>query len=129
MFNTLAFTLALTVSILIPFPQELRPRLPTITGNVDYLTLRLRMEQIDSLLRESGLEASFEARALAGWMGKREPSAKEQRKFQQRSRQALRCTVLRTLLQEDYEPPPNFGTFPMNSALLYRQLGNTPQGK
>ena len=102
MFNGLAVRLALVARILIPFPLELRPRLPTITGNVDYLTLRLGLEQIDSLLRESGLEASFEARALAGWMGKREPSAKEQRKFQQRSRQALRCTVLRTLLQEDY---------------------------
>ena len=34
---------------IIPFPQELRPRLPTIVGNVDYLTLRQRLEQIDSL--------------------------------------------------------------------------------
>ena len=39
---------------IIPFPQELRPRLPTIVGNVDYLTLRQRLEQIDVLLRESG---------------------------------------------------------------------------
>jgi hypothetical protein len=26
-------------SLLIPFPTDLRPRLPTIVGNVDYLTL------------------------------------------------------------------------------------------
>jgi hypothetical protein len=32
----------------------------------------------------------------------REASALEQLKFQQRSRRALRCTLLRTLLQEDY---------------------------
>jgi hypothetical protein len=89
---------------IIPFPQELRPRLPTIVGNVDYQTLRQRLEQIDSLLRDSGVERDFVQRALAAWTravsGK--PTAREQEKFQQRSRRALRCTVLRTLLQEDY---------------------------
>ena len=44
---------------IIPFPQELRPQLPTIVGNVDYLTLRQRLEQIDALLRESGVERDF----------------------------------------------------------------------
>ena len=89
---------------IIPFPQELRPRLPTIVGNVDYLTLRQRLEQIDALLRESGAEGDFVQRASAGWKraAKGEPTAREHEKFQQRSRRALRCTVLRTLLQEDY---------------------------
>src|ERR1035438_3884899 len=89
---------------IIPFPQELRPRLPTIVGNVDYLTLRQRLEQIDSLLRDSGAERDFVQRALAAWKraASGEPTAREQEKFQQRSRRALRCTVLRTLLQEDY---------------------------
>ena len=89
---------------IIPFPQELRPCLPTIVGNVDYLTLRQRLEQIDALLRQSGAERDFVQRALAGWRraAKAEPAAREQEKFQQRSRRALRCTVLRTLLQEDY---------------------------
>jgi hypothetical protein len=89
---------------IIPFPQELRPRLPTIVGNVDYLTLRERLEQIDALLRQSGGEQDFVQRALAGWTraAKGEPTAREQEKFQQRSRRALRCTVLRTLLQEDH---------------------------
>jgi hypothetical protein len=89
---------------IIPFPQELRPRLPTIVGNVDYLTLRQRLEQIDTLLRQSGVERDFVRRALARWKraGSGEPTAREQQKFQQRSRRALRCTVLRTLLQEDY---------------------------
>jgi hypothetical protein len=50
---------------IIPFPQELRPRLPTIVGNVDYLTLRQRLEQIDSLLRDSGAERDFVQRSLA----------------------------------------------------------------
>ncbi len=89
---------------IIPFPQELRSRLPTIVGNVDYLTLRQRLEQIDALLRQSGVERDFVQRALAGWKraASGPPTAQEQVKFQQRSRRALRCTVLRTLLQEDY---------------------------
>jgi len=89
---------------IIPFPQELRPQLPTIVGNVDYLALRRRLEQIDMLLREGGVERDFVERALARWHcpAARETTAGEQVKFQQRSRRALRCTLLRTLLQEDY---------------------------
>jgi hypothetical protein len=88
----------------IPFPQGLRPKLPTIVGNVDYQTLRLRLEQIDTLLREGGVERAFVDRALQRWVlaGEREPTALEQFKYQERSRRALRCTTLRTLLQEDY---------------------------
>jgi hypothetical protein len=46
----------------------------------------------------------FVRRALQRWTvgAKREASAREQLKFQQRSRRALPCTVLRTLLPEDY---------------------------
>ena len=89
---------------LIPFPQELRPKLPTIVGNVDYHTLRRRLEQIDALLGDSGVERTFVERALQRWTlaADREPTAREQVKFQERSRRALRCTILRTLLQEDY---------------------------
>ena len=89
---------------LIPFPEELRPKLPTIVGNVDYQTLRLRLEQIDALLRDSGLERGFVERSLELWSADldRVPSAQEQIKHQERSRRALRCTVLRTVLQEDY---------------------------
>jgi hypothetical protein len=89
---------------IIPFPQELRPRLPTIVGNVDYLTLRQRLEQIDALLRQSGAEQDFVQRALARWRrgAQREPTAREQEKFQLRCRRALRCNLLRTLLEEDY---------------------------
>ena len=89
---------------IIPFPEELHPRLPTIVGNVDYLTLRQRLEQIDTLLDQGGVERDFVQRALARWKraASGEPTAHQQTQFQQRSRRALRCTVLRTLLQEDY---------------------------
>jgi hypothetical protein len=89
---------------IIPFPQELRPQLPTIIGNVDYLTLRQRLQQIDGLLYEGGVEQDFVERSLEQWNpgGIHEVSGQQQVKFQQRSRRALRCTILRTLLQEDY---------------------------
>ena len=88
---------------ILPFPQELRPHLPTIVGNVDYLTLRLRLEQIDALLRQGGVERDFLQRSLATWKPATNAAAtaQEQLRFQQRCRRALRCTVLRTLLQED----------------------------
>ena len=91
-------------SLIIPFPTELRPRLPTIVGNVDYLTLRQRLEQIERLLEVSGVERDFVEKALADWLaeGAHPPNAREQQRFQLRSRRALRCTILRTLLQEDY---------------------------
>jgi hypothetical protein len=91
-------------SLIIPFPGELRPRLPTIMGNVDYQTLRLRLEQIDSLLEKSGLEKEFVERSLRQWLqpAEPEPTVRQQQHFQLRSRRALRCTVLRTLIQEDY---------------------------
>jgi hypothetical protein len=93
-------------SLMIPFPTDLRPRLPTIVGNVDYLTLCRRLEQIESLLQASGLEADFVEQALQDWLkpkpASRPPTARQQQQFQLRSRRALRCTILRTLLQEDY---------------------------
>jgi Transposase DDE domain len=91
-------------SLIIPFPSELRPRLPTIMGNVDYQTLRLRLEQIDALLEESGVEKEFVERSLQRWLppGEDKPSARQQQHYQLRSRRALRCTVLRTLIQENY---------------------------
>jgi hypothetical protein len=90
---------------IIPFPQELRPKLPTIVGNVDYLTLQERLQQIDTLLRDSGVEEQFVEQALKGWSAQAQGQTippNQQLKFQERSRRALRCTVLRTLLQEDY---------------------------
>jgi len=89
-------------SRLIPFSTELRPPLPTIVGNVDYLTLRRRLEQIDELLRVSGVEKDFVEQALEVWCAQGTPTARQQEKYQARSRRALRCNLLRTLLQEDY---------------------------
>lgn len=91
-------------ALIIPFSDELRLRLPTVVGNVDYNTLRLRLEQIDQLLLASGLETEFLNLSLERWLASSSsaPTALQQEKFQLRSRRALRCNLLRTLLQEDY---------------------------
>ena len=77
--------------------------MPTIVGIVDYRTLRQRLEQIGARLRDSGVERDFVQRALPGWTPAtaQEPTARQQGQFPQRSRRALRGTILRTLLQED----------------------------
>lgn len=55
-------------------------------------------------MRESSLETEFVQLALNGWTlaSTREPSAKELHAYPQRSRRALRCNLLRTLLAEDF---------------------------
>ena len=63
--NASLYTSAMACQIL-PFPEELRPRLPTIVGNVDYRILRQQLEQIDSLLRLSGVERAFVERSVEG---------------------------------------------------------------
>lgn len=89
---------------ILPFPEELRPRLPTIVGNVDYRTLQERLQQIDALLRHSGVERDFIQRSLDRWTqaSRRQASADQQTRFQLRCQRALRCNILRTLLQEEY---------------------------
>ena len=89
---------------MIPFPQELRPQLPTIVGNVDYLTLRQRLEQIDALLHDSGAERDFVQRALRGWTraGSGESTALEQEKFQRRSRRLRRPSAIGCLPERRY---------------------------
>jgi hypothetical protein len=74
---------------ILPFPEELRPRLPTIVGNVDYRTLRERLEQIDSLLRLSGLECDFVQRSVERW-----PKATKRKEPQRAKGYANRETAL-----------------------------------
>src|SRR5208283_3408358 len=105
----------------IPCEEHFRPVLPTIEGNVDYLTLRGQLTTMDELLRTSGLENEFVTRSLKHWVktlsqSKVEQielsgegkcgvirledlvSGKQQARFQEHSIRALRCTIARTLL-------------------------------
>jgi hypothetical protein len=90
---------------IIAFQTELRPALPLVRGNVDYLRFEVELKRIDELLRLSGVEELFVERGLEHWLGQageRVPSIKEQLKYQEQSRRALRCTVLKQILGEGY---------------------------
>jgi len=52
-------------------PSGAASALATIVGNVDYLTLRERLERIEALLRDSGMEREFVQRALERWSARR----------------------------------------------------------
>ena len=105
----------------IPCEEHFRPVLPTIEGNVDYLTLRGQLTTIDELLRTSGVENEFVVRSLEHWIKTLSQSKGEQIelsgegqhgvirledlmrvhqqvRFQDHSIRALRCTIARTLL-------------------------------
>src|ERR1035438_10494177 len=83
---------------LLPFPQPLRPALPTVVGNADYRLLR-----IDEILQRSGVEGRFVARSVEQWeQHQKRVSIRGQLNHQLHSCRALRCNVLRTLLQEDF---------------------------
>src|SRR6266568_3574322 len=87
---------------LIPCEEHFRPVLPTIEGNVDYLTLREQLTLIDQLLRDADLELEVlqlsgeEHAAVISLEELR--SDKQQKRFQEHSVRALRCNLVRTLL-------------------------------
>jgi len=90
---------------IIPFQTELRPALPTVLGNVDYLRFEAQLKRMDEILLLSGVEELFVERGLEHWLAQadgRVPSVKEQVKYQEQSRRALRCTVLKQILGEGY---------------------------
>jgi hypothetical protein len=88
---------------IIPFQLPLPPTLPTIEGNVDYRLFRDQLLLIDQQLKTSSLEARFIQSDLERWL-KKNPNAKpkHQQNHQLHAGRALRCTIARTLLNEDY---------------------------
>jgi hypothetical protein len=105
----------------IPCEEHFRPVLPTIEGNVDYLSLREQLTTMDELLRTSGVENEFVRRSLEHWIKTLSESqveqielsgeghsgaiqledlvsGKQQQRFQEHSIRALRCSIARTLL-------------------------------
>jgi IS5 family transposase len=105
----------------IPCEEHFRPVLPTIEGNVDYLTLRGQLTTMDELLRTSGIENEFVTRSLNHWVKTLSQSkveeialsvegkggvirleelvrGQQQVRFQEHSIRAFRCTIARTLL-------------------------------
>jgi hypothetical protein len=100
----------------IPCEEHFRPVLPTIEGNVDYLSLGGQLTTMNELLRTSGVENEFVVRSLDHWIktlsesqveqielsgeGQRGVirlkdlvSGKQQQRFQEHSARALRCSI------------------------------------
>lgn len=92
---------------ILPLPQELRPALPTIEGNVDYSEYRRQLLRIDDLLVNGGVESDFLQASLDYWSTQDtgpmpKISVQQQLHFQQQSIRALRCNIARTLLGESF---------------------------
>ena len=95
-----------TVSIL---PQQLPlcPALPTVIGNVDYQHFEELLRRIDELLILSGMEDQFVCLSVEDFEHHScetgaLPTVEAVLKHQKRSRQALRCMVLKELLNCSY---------------------------
>jgi hypothetical protein len=88
---------------ILPFQPTLCPALPVVLGNGDYHEFEERLHRIDQLLSLSGVEKSFVEQCLAHF-DQQFPAAttKVRVRHQRHSYRALRCTVLRGLLGEDY---------------------------
>src|ERR1035438_9564147 len=89
---------------LIAFPLPLQPRLPTIEGNVDYREFERQLQRIDSLLLASSVETQFITLSVDHWLAKKQTddsdiTPRQQIKFQEHSRRALRCNIVSPLLQ------------------------------
>lgn len=92
---------------ILPFQESLRPALPTVVGNVDYMEFERELHRIDELLRLSGVEQLFVRMSMGQWEkesreAKKERSHKARLHYQKQSFAALRCTVLMSLLGEPY---------------------------
>jgi hypothetical protein len=109
------------VATLIPFQPSLRPALPTIEGNVDYLKFRHELSRIEQILL-AGPESTFVLAATEHWLAQpqsraQEVSAAQLARYQTQSRRALRCNIARTYLQESYR---DFAAHLGDSPLLQR---------
>jgi hypothetical protein len=95
------------MSNIIPFSLPLTPILPRVEGNLDYNQERRELERINQLLETSGAETQFIEACLAHHQPPTTPLAdlmnpKQQIRFQEQSRRALRCNLARVYVQADY---------------------------
>ena len=92
---------------ILPQQESLRPALPKVIGCVDYLRFESELGRLNELLRLSGVETLFVALSLERYEAQSlengtTPGAKALQRHQLRSRQALRCTLVKRLLDEPY---------------------------
>ena len=94
-------------SKILPFQEFIRPALPTVYGNVDYTRLSDEIHRIDELLRLSGVERLFVEMSLESYHQRAQEAktaikTKALLNYQKHSFRALRCTILMSLLGENY---------------------------
>ncbi len=89
---------------IIPFQSPLRPALPTVVGNVDYNEFSSLLHRVDELLLTSGVERLFVEKGLeyARLEKEDELNGAGQTSAIKHSIRALRCTLLKMFLDEDY---------------------------
>jgi len=109
------------LATIIPFQPSLRPALPTVEGNVDYLKFRNELSRIEQILL-AGPEETFVLAATEHWLAQSQrPSEKistsRLARYQTHSRRALRCNIARTYLKESYR---DFAAHLGDSPLLQR---------
>jgi hypothetical protein len=78
----------------IPCEEHFRPVLPTIEGNVDYLSLRGQLTTMDELLRASGVENEFVVRSLDHWI---KTLSESQVELGGEAQQAARSDLIKTI--------------------------------
>jgi Transposase DDE domain len=95
-----------TIVPFVPLQTTLSPQLPQVFGNAEYREREQMLEDLDQLLRRSGVEAEFISLStqlyLRGYAGGAIPSASALERQQTHSVLALRTMVLKSILQETY---------------------------
>lgn len=77
--------------------------MPTIEGNVDYRDYRDQVLHMHQLLEDSRLEVQLLDADRRQWLdGHRHASAQAQQNRERHARRALRCNLVRRLLQENF---------------------------
>ena len=92
---------------ILPQQEPLRPTLPKVIGCVDYRRLETELKRMDEIILQSGVESLFVRLSLEGYLARgrahgTEPGAAALHRHQLFSRQALRCTIVKQLLNEPF---------------------------
>ena len=82
--------------------DHLRPALPKVLGCKDYAQQEQLLVRTDKILRESGVERLFVRLSLDRYGKAKTASPGNLVRQSARSEKALRCTVLKNLLGEDF---------------------------
>jgi len=93
-----------TTVTFIPLQSQLSPQLPRVCGNAEYAEREQLLNDLDQLLRSSGVEAEFIAVSMEAFLARAgaTPSVNAMERHQAHSVKALRSMVLKSILQETY---------------------------